>query len=260
MRTLSYGGGVQSSAMLVLAAQGKIDYTVALFANVGDDSENPATLAYMEQYAKPYAADHGIELHELRRTWRDGRQTTILAELESDHANVPIPTYMASGAPGNRQCTDRWKRQVIARWHKQHGATPDKPAVCGLGISWDEMQRMREDSNIAWQTLEYPLIDLRLTRADCMRIIADAGLPVPPKSSCWFCPFHRRAEWQTMKRTQPELFDRAVALERRINEKRAAMGKDQVYLHTSCKPLTDAVSDQMALFEDDGCTSGYCFV
>ena len=260
MKTLSYGGGVQSTALLVLAAQGKIDYTVALFANVGDDSENPATLAYVEQHAKPYAVANGIVLHELRRTWRDGHQTTLYQSVTSDHATIRIPVYMASGAPGRRACTDEWKRQVIARWHKQNGATPDDPAVCGLGISWDEMQRMREDSNIAWQTLEYPLINLRLTRQDCRNIIAAAGLPVPPKSSCWFCPFHRRSEWQDMKRTQPELFERAVALEQRINEKRTAMGKDTVFLHTSCKPIGLAVSDQMALFEDAACDSGYCFV
>jgi len=260
LRTISYGGGVQSTVMLVLAAQGRIDYSVALFANVGDDSENPATLAYVEQYAKPFAAAHGIALHELRRTWRDGRQTTLLESVAGDNATIRIPVYMASGAPGRRACTDEWKRQVIARWQRAHGATADNPAVCGLGISWDEMQRMREDSNIAWQTLEYPLIDLRLTRQDCRNIIAAAGLPVPPKSSCFFCPFHRRAEWQTMKRTQPELFGRAVALEQRINEKRAAMGKDAVFLHTSCKPLEDAVADQMVLFEDDDCISGYCFV
>lgn len=260
MRTISYGGGVQSTAMLVLAAQGEIDYRVALFANVGDDSENPATLAYVEQVAKPFAVAHGIELVELRRTWRDGRQTSLLAYTQGDVLDIPLPVYVGTGAPGNRGCTDRWKRQVISRWHKQHGATPDDPAVCGLGISWDEMQRMRTDSGYAWQVLDYPLIDLRLRRSDCAAIITAAGLPVPPKSSCWFCPFHRRAEWQEMKRTQPELFERAVALEQRINEKRTAMGKDAVYLHTSCKPLVDAVADQMVLFEDESCDSGLCFV
>jgi hypothetical protein len=39
-RVVSYGGGVQSNALLVLAAQGRIDYRTFLFANVGDDSEH----------------------------------------------------------------------------------------------------------------------------------------------------------------------------------------------------------------------------
>ena len=45
MKVISYGGGVQSTAMLVLANQGAIDSVdAALFSNVGDDSEHPATL------------------------------------------------------------------------------------------------------------------------------------------------------------------------------------------------------------------------
>jgi hypothetical protein len=39
-RVVSYDGGVQSNALLVLAAQGRIDYRTFLFANVGDDSEH----------------------------------------------------------------------------------------------------------------------------------------------------------------------------------------------------------------------------
>jgi hypothetical protein len=55
-RVVSYGGGVQSNALLVLAAQGRIDYRRFLFANVGDDSEHPATLRYVRDVALPSAA------------------------------------------------------------------------------------------------------------------------------------------------------------------------------------------------------------
>lgn len=72
LRTFSFGGGVQSVAALVSAAAGRIDFPTFLFANVRADSEHPAVLAYLEQYAKPYAATHGIELIELHRTRRDG--------------------------------------------------------------------------------------------------------------------------------------------------------------------------------------------
>ena len=38
-RILSYGGGVQSNALLVLAAQGVIYFDALVFANVGADSD-----------------------------------------------------------------------------------------------------------------------------------------------------------------------------------------------------------------------------
>lgn len=47
LRVFSFGGGVQSTAALVLQAQGKIDFDMFVHANVGDDSEHPDTVAYM---------------------------------------------------------------------------------------------------------------------------------------------------------------------------------------------------------------------
>jgi site-specific DNA-cytosine methylase len=37
MRVVAYGGGVQSTALLVLAAQERIDFRTFLIANVGED-------------------------------------------------------------------------------------------------------------------------------------------------------------------------------------------------------------------------------
>jgi len=48
-----------------LASQGKLDFPTFVFVNVGEDSENPATLAYVAQVARPFAAANGIELVEL---------------------------------------------------------------------------------------------------------------------------------------------------------------------------------------------------
>ena len=62
MTIFSFGGGVQSTAVLVLQAQGKLNYDEFVFANVGDDSENPETLEYVNRYSKPFAAAHGIRL------------------------------------------------------------------------------------------------------------------------------------------------------------------------------------------------------
>lgn len=262
-RYFSFGGGVQSTAVLVLAAQGRVQYDAFLFSNVGNDSENPATIAYVENVAKPFAAAHGIELVELQKRRRTGEAVTLLGQLHHSRKSIDIPAYVGAGAPGNRNCTINFKMNVIGKYTKAHGATEADPATVAIGISMDEIQRMHNKSAIAWQTLEYPLIDLRLYRRDCMRLIADAGLPVPPKSSCWFCPFHRRDEWVTMKREQPEQFGRAVALEQMLNERRATLGRDEIYLHASLQPLERAVGDQMAFDfseSDMPCDTGYCFI
>ena len=51
LRSFSFGGGVQSTAALVLQAQNKLpkSYDAFLFSNVGDDSEHPETIEYFNK-------------------------------------------------------------------------------------------------------------------------------------------------------------------------------------------------------------------
>ena len=177
--------------------------------------------------------------------------------------NIDTPPPTVSGFLHLGHVFSYTQAEVIARYQKRQGATAKEPAVSGLGISVDEWQRARTDSGIAWQVLEYPLLDLRMNRHDCVKVIEDTGLPVPPKSSCWFCPFHSRGEWMRLKREEPEQFQRAVVLEQLLNKRRAKLGKDNIYLHASAQPLDRAVGDQYAFEFDDSdlpCDTGYCFL
>lgn len=259
IRIFSYGGGVQSTAALVLAAQGRIDFPTFLFAHVGEDSENPATLRYVWDVAMPYAAAQGIELVEVRWVRRDGRIRSLYEEtLDPALAAIPIPVRSRNGRPGTRACTTHYKVYPISAETKRRGATPAQPAVVGMGISIDEYERMNQ-SRIKWHINAYPLIDRRLSRADCAGIIARAGLPVPPKSSCWFCPFRTKAGWREYKAQHPDVFAQAVAFEEAINRKRAAFGKKPVYLHRDGRLLPEAVAHDQGMIEtDDTCESGYC--
>lgn len=264
VRAISYGGGVQSTAMLVLAAQERIDFRLAIFSNVGNDSEHPETIEYFNNVAKPYAAQHGIELVELKKTGKGKEQTLWEKLIKEDSRSIGIPVRMSdSGAPGRRNCTVEFKIKRVASELKRRGATPQNPAVVALGISLEEYQRMRTSSGIPYQTLAYPLIDLRIDRAGCEQIIAKAGLPVPPKSSCFFCPYHTIAYWKKMKQTHPELFEKSVLLEETLNQRRQQLNRDPVWFTNKLMPLRLVVGDnvQMDLFKDEapGCDiGGYC--
>lgn len=77
MWVFSFGGGVQSTAALMLAARGELEVDAFLFAHVGDDSENPATLRNVHEVAMPYAATHGLALIELQRRRKTGQVETL---------------------------------------------------------------------------------------------------------------------------------------------------------------------------------------
>lgn len=266
--TISYGGGVQSTAMIVLAVQGIIKADVAMFSNVGDDSEFPETLEYVREIAMPWAAQHGFPVWELTPTKR-GEPTTIVNEIMREGSKRDIiPVYGETGKPLSRTCTADFKVKTLGRKLRSLGCSKNNRAHVMLGISVDEIERANRGKNEPYEIREYPLLDLGLHRHDCMTIISDAGLPVPPKSSCFFCPFHKKQIWMEMRRDRPELFDKAQALEDYMNQRNAAGGRSPVYLTRFNKRLSDAIHEAQDMLDftvpsdiaEFGCDEGTCFV
>jgi len=234
----SYGGGVQSTAMLVLVAQGYLPRGPFLFSNVGDDSERQVTLDYVRGTAFDYAGRHGIVMHELHRIPKKGRgkgvPETLRGRLMREGSrSIPIPVRMPdTGAPGTRSCTADFKIAVVGRWLREHGASAANPVQVGIGISTDEYQRANNRRNNDYERTWYPLLHLEhrlahggrgLDRSACAQVIADAGLPVPPKSSCYFCPFHKPTVWNDMARDDPGEFEDACVIEETLIERRATL-------------------------------------
>ena len=259
----SCGGGVQSSACLVLATRGLIPYRTFVFANVGIKAENPDTLVYVDQVLKPYAASNGIEWVDVCRTNRAGQELDLFDDLYRESKSINIPVRMGNGAPGNRNCTAEFKIKPIAKWIKANAPG----CVLGKGISTDEPHRATPSREGDCYTSAYPLIDIGASRRDCLQIVSDAGLPEPPKSSCWFCPYKTTNQWLRMRSEHPDLFEKVASLELHLNKKRKALGRDPVYISgvgaRRHLPIDQAIPDQIDLFpewldEQDGCESGYC--
>lgn len=272
IHVFSFGGGVQSNAVLALAASGVIRVDAFIFANVGDDSENPATIEYVNNVSKPFAERHGLAFIEVQAQHK-GEPDTLLKAIHRRSRAVPIPAVPEDGGPLMRNCTVDFKIEVINRYLKR--VYPGGHVRVGIGFSTDEWQRARDtDWHNAhggpdgqrvkmgyWRQNWYPLLDLRHSRNACHRIIQDAGLPIAPKSSCYFCPFHRRGEWVEMKAREPELFERACQVDDLIRERTLKLRGRGSYIHPDRKPLRDAVANQQMLFDDadgDDCSIGHC--
>lgn len=50
-------------------------------------------------------------------------------------------------------------------------------------------------------------------RSDCVQAIQNVGLPLPGKSSCFFCPSMKPREIRALYHQYPELLERALAIE-----------------------------------------------
>lgn len=267
VKSFSYGGGTQSNAVMVLMARGEVEPRPLIFANVGEDSESWRTLLYIWDWAAPYAAAHGLGLLEVeRRPTRGiykGRTETLMGRLTREGSrSLPIPVRMDNGAPGTRSCTADFKIRTVGKLLKAWGASKADPAYVALGISTDEIQRAKPglDPDAPYQIREYPLLDLGISRRDCGRIIAEAGLPQPPKSACFFCPFHDTEAWRRLKREDEWFFERSADLEDMLNERRTVLGKDRVWLTRAARPLRDVFADDQLVLDlgTGDCESGWC--
>jgi hypothetical protein len=74
----------------------------------------------------------------------------------------------------------------------------------------------------------YPLVDGMISRRHCLEIIREAGLDLPAKSSCWFCPYRSTGSQWALIRKYPHLAEMASELESRINSSRVERGKPEI--------------------------------
>lgn len=208
---LAFGGGTQSVAIGVLIHQGRLPRPAhILMADTGREAS--ATWDYLEQVVRPRL---GLEV-EVVREW-DGEPPPV---YQYDHYDRPMmPAYTADGGKLNTACSDRWKKYPIRHRLRQLGYGPDNPVRVWLGISTDEVGRAR-DSDVKWASNHYPLLyDVPMTRRDCVALVLAAGLPLPPRSSCWMCPNRTDRQWLELREKWPQDWERAVAMDAALRQR-----------------------------------------
>jgi hypothetical protein len=65
----------------------------------------------------------------------------------------------------------------------------------------------------------YPVMEWGYNREQCKKIISQAGLPIPLKSACYFCPASKKHEIVWLQEHHPKLLKRALEIERNAQAK-----------------------------------------
>ena len=188
---LSFGAGVNSVALMILLLRENMPLDEAIFADTG--GEVPETYQYLG-IAKEYLAKHGVPL-------------SVVAKKGSSLYDTAWRRQVFPSAIW-RWSTRDYKVTPILRHYRASGAHINQY----IAIAKDEIHRMK-DSQVNYVTNIFPLIDRDITRAGCIEIIQQADLPVPPRSSCYFCPFNSVDRWRWIYDNHPELYEKAIALE-----------------------------------------------
>ena len=262
-RYISYGAGVQSTALLVMSALGlhgvpKAD--IAVFADTGDEPQ------WVYDTLKWYSEWSPIPVNVCRNEFSLSHELRIGAYGKRS-ASIPAFTAGADGRESmiRRQCTKEFKIEVIQKFVRRFlgieaRCKARRAVICFQGISLDEAHRMKPN-RASWITNHWPLVDARLTRADCVRFLESQGLPVPRKSSCVFCPYHSDGYWRDLKDNYPEEFEKACGTDRAIRDMSKRGMRQPLFVHRSLVPLSEVKfrhEDQREMFGNE--CDGVCGV
>jgi hypothetical protein len=214
---LSFGGGVNSVAAYFVA-----DYDEAVFCDTG--AEYPETYDFIDKF---------VGKHSL---------TIITPEIQ----NLYDYSWKFKMVPATwpRWCTVHAKIKPFSNY-------VEKPCFKNLAFSTDESKRAKIsiDENIEHR---FPLLENDISREDCKKIINEAGLEVPHRSKCFFCPFQTIQEWKELRMNHPDLFCKAEKLEARNREYRLSKGKKPLYLYGNKRSLKSVVEEsQSKLWVED---------
>jgi hypothetical protein len=212
MIVLAYGAGTDSTGILVGWKERGLQETDPivriLFADTG--GERPETYAYIHDVMQPWLAANGFPPITIVR--KGGIQETL-------EENCLRKNMLPSLAYGFKSCSQKFKVGPQDVFFNNDPAARDWWARGQLvtkliGYEAREEKRWknakRSDGKYEY---EFPLVDWGWNRAECQAAILRAGLPLPGKSACFFCPASTVPEIKALARNHPTLWLRAIIME-----------------------------------------------
>jgi hypothetical protein len=225
-KVLSYGGGLNSWAMLIGAGERGEHLDHVVFCDVGDSErktpgEWPATYKHMREIVVPYCDAHGIpfawldmDSYPIRRGKKDETSAGLFGYFEAK-GQIPV-----SGP--NRLCTRIAKVERFENW--MDDTYPGEDVEVWIGFDAGEPDRVAKDPNAgdgrpatattAGRHNRFPLVEWGWCRCLCEAAAVRTGLPIPRKSACMGCPYNSAKDWKALAEEAPETFAWMESLER----------------------------------------------
>ena len=221
MTIVAYGGGTNSTAMLIECVKRGIEVDLIMFADTG--GEKPHTYNYIKIFSE-WLQERGYP--EIITVKKGGNQETL---EQSCLRRGALPSI----AYGFKTCSGEFKIGPQVKYVNNYAPAKEvwkagNKITRLIGFDADEPQRADgtiPDDQVKKYENRYPLIEWDMGREECIESIEKAGLCPPGKSSCFFCPSQRPADIKKISVIYPELMERALEMERNANERRPGMTK-----------------------------------
>lgn len=253
MNIVSYGGGTNSTAMIIEMIKRGINPDLILFADTG--GEKPHTYRYIDIFNEWLKRNGSVEI-----TIVSGNDPQQIKDktLENECLRLgclPSRTY------GFGSCAMKWKRRPQDKYVQNNEqykkAIEDGEEVFKyIGMDADEPHRAERLIEIDDEPYTYkcPLYDWGIGRDGCKSIIKEAGLCMPGKSACFFCPSSKITEIKQLKEVYPDLFKRAIEMEKNADGyNRQIKGLGREFSWSQVVETDDMFSDQYRETEEMLC-------
>jgi hypothetical protein len=203
-------------------------YPSAIVVRIIIPSEHPDN----DRFAADCARWYGKEI----QTVSDGRSTWEVWEKRKYIAGI-------AGAP----CTGELKKAVRFGFQQ-----PDDVHVFGYTVEEVNRAERFRDENPEIDVF-FPLIESRLSKADCHAIVRAAGIELPAmyrlgfdNNNCIGCPKGGAGYWNMIRRHFPEQFNRMSELSRRLGARLVKQDGQRVFLD-ELRPETGRQKDEVAI-------------
>jgi hypothetical protein len=243
-----WGVGQDSTGALIGMAERGIKPQLIVFADVG--SERRETYQFKPRFDDWLASvgfPRSVTVSYQPKDYKHWPPYYTL--LENCLTNLTLPSL----AYGGHSCSAKWKIAPInayirsRQWARDCWAAGQK-VIKAIGFDNSPHERRRAERGCRTFAIQadekdkyrlwFPLQEWGWTRADCVAAIQRVGLPVPPKSSCFFCPAMKPAEVETLSTDELKIL---VVIEARTKQHHLAHAARKGWPKGVGIPLTDGL-------------------
>ncbi len=250
VNSLAFGGGTNSLGVLIGLKELGLQRWINLITFSDTKGEKPETYDAVDR-ADAWVRDNGFRCGGIvtLRTISPDRGFEGLEGMAVRLGTLPSKAF------GYKSCSQRFKiepqQKFMNHWELSQRAWKNGKKVTQIiGYDAGEPQRAKTYTNDKYDFF-YPLIEWGWGRDECVDAIQREGLPLPGKSACFFCPSMRKPEVIRLSKEHPELFDRAVAMERgALSSGKLGVVKG-LGRHWSWEELVKASEPQRSLFPEN---------
>lgn len=267
MKILSFGAGMQSTALALMSCENAIHktpvhplvpiYDAVIICDLGLE---PHWVKDQMEFTRRACESAGIFFKVLdtplyqdfmknfgeRRTvsipwWTlrdDGHKSKMPRNCTIDYKVNEITKFIRHELLGYRKF-QRLKQEDI-KAHEMH-----------MGFSLEEQRRCHENPHKLFVN-KFPLVEMGMVRADCYKYILEVWGLDTKASACAFCPFHRNYFFQYLKKNEIETYSELLKMDELLRDKNPKPPMDSdLFISRSRKRLVDLTPED--------CNDAECF-